>query len=139
MTPRKINEEISVAPQIDPAEVATLAELGFKSLICNRPDGEDFGQPDFATVAEEAGKAGLAVKFIPIVSGAMTMDDVTAFGEAMDELPKPVFAYCRSGTRSATLWALSEGQKGTPAADIIRQAASAGYDLSGLAGRLRPA
>ena len=41
MDPRQITPEITVTPQIDPEDVAQAAEMGFRTLIINRPDGEN--------------------------------------------------------------------------------------------------
>lgn len=133
---RKIDEAISVTPQILPDDVAQLAALGFRSIIANRPDGEDGGQPTQAQIAQAAADAGLEFRAIPVVPGGLTPELVEEFGAAMAAMPGPVLAYCRSGTRSATIWALS--QSGLQTRDeILTAAARAGYDLRGIAGALR--
>ena len=132
---RKIDDTISVTPQISAAEVAELAALGFRSVISNRPDGEEAGQPTQDQIAQAAAQAGLEFRAIPVVPGGLTPELVDEFAEAMAELPGPVLAYCRSGTRSATIWALSQsGQQSRD--DILTAAAHAGYDLRGIAGAL---
>lgn len=128
MTPKTISADISVCPQIDVSDVARIKELGFKSLICNRPDGEGLDQPEFASIEAEAKAAGLETRFLPIISGQMTPTDVEAFAKAFDELPKPIFAFCRTGTRCATVWALSQS-KAMPVEEILQATAEAGYDL----------
>ena len=128
---RTITEDLAVAPQIALEDLAALKAAGFATIVNNRPDGESPDQPSSAQIEAEATRLGLAYRHVPVVSGAMTMDDVAAFGAALEELPKPALAYCRSGTRSCTVWALS--QKGqAPADEIMGRAASAGYDLSGI-------
>ncbi|EKF17604.1 TIGR01244 family sulfur transferase [Nitratireductor pacificus] len=101
---RRISEDYAVSPQIAVEDVAAIKAAGFRSVVCNRPDGEDAGQPPVAAIAEAAKAAGLDFRHVPVVSGAMTMDDVTAMAAALKDLPGPVFAYCRSGTRSANLY-----------------------------------
>ena len=59
-----------------------------------------------------------------------------AFADALHELPAPVLAFCRTGMRSTTLWALQAAAAMT-AIDILDRAAAAGYDLSALGTRLR--
>lgn len=128
---KKLTDEISVVAQIAPEDVAEAATRGFKSIISNRPDGEAPGQPDFAAISARAASAGLEARYIPIVPGRLTPGDVAAFSDALDKLPKPILAYCRSGTRSTTVWGLAEtGCR--PAGEILSIAASAGYDLSGV-------
>jgi sulfide:quinone oxidoreductase len=79
--------------------------------VCNRPDGEGLDQPPFADIERAADDAGISIRYIPVVSGRISEEDVAQFGRALDELPSPVLAYCRIGARSATLWALSQRGK----------------------------
>ncbi|WP_417679051.1 TIGR01244 family sulfur transferase [Roseibium sp.] len=135
METRAINEQLAVSPQIDPKDIPEIAMLGFRSVICNRPDGEGADQPTFEEVEAAAKKAGLEARYLPVVSGKVQDEDAKAFKAALDELPKPVFAYCRTGTRSATLWSLA--QAGTmPVADILASAKNAGYDMAGVVRRI---
>ena len=135
MDPRRVTEELSVSPQIVSADVADLAAEGIRSIICNRPDGEGPNQPAFEEIEAAAKKHGLEVRYQPVESGHVRDDDISAFGALLDNLPKPVLAYCRSGTRSAMLWALSEGAK-RPLSDILERTKAAGYDFSGLFQRI---
>ncbi|ENN88566.1 protein of unknown function DUF442 [Rhizobium freirei PRF 81] len=135
---RRINDSISVSPQITPQDAHELIRLGFKSIISNRPDGEEAGQLTAQAVCMAAEGAGLEFRHIPVVASSIGDRDITLFAEAMKQLPKPVLAFCRSGTRAATLWALSEAP--TRGADIVLAAAkSAGYDLERFRARLQSA
>ena len=131
----KLTDHLSVSPQITPEDVAELKAAGFKAIISNRPDGEDFDQPAFDAIAEAAKAAGLEIVSQPVVSSAITDADGDAFGAHVDALSGPVLAYCRSGTRCTVLWALSEADK-RPLDDILQTAADAGYDMRTLAPRL---
>ena len=135
MEPKRISEELSVSPQIGPADVSALKILGFRSIVCNRPDGEGADQPSFEEIEAAARDAGLEARYLPVKTGLVQDADADAFGVALRELPGPVFAYCRSGTRSATLWALSQAAT-RPMADILAAAKSAGYDMNGVARRI---
>jgi sulfide:quinone oxidoreductase len=136
MNPKKIDRNLSVSEQITSQDIAAIARAGFKSVICNRPDGEGADQPVFAEIETAATAAGLAAEYLPIVSGKVTDDDAAEFGVLMDKLPNPVLAYCRTGTRSTTLWALSEGARGRPLPEILTAAKTAGYDMSGVTRRI---
>lgn len=125
----RINDHISVSPQIAPADVAELARAGFQTIINNRPDHESPDQPTRAAVRAAAEQAGLNFVDIPFAGGAQTAADIQAFAEAVAGQPGPILAYCRTGTRSATIWAMSQAGK-MPADDIITAAAGAGYDLA---------
>lgn len=132
---RRIDERLSVSPQILPGEMPALAAAGFRAVICNRPDGEGADQPTAQEVEAAALAAGLAFRYLPVVPGRAGAADAAAFAQALTELPGPVAAFCRTGTRSATLWALSQAGK-RPLPEILGAARGAGFDLSGLGRRL---
>lgn len=103
MEPARLTDRLSTSPQIRPDEVAEIAAMGFRSIICNRPDREEQGQPTADQVGAAARGAGLAFAHVPVVPGAITDEDGLAMKRALDELPGPVLAYCRSGARSRKL------------------------------------
>ncbi|ANT51406.1 TIGR01244 family sulfur transferase [Mesorhizobium amorphae] len=108
---RQISEDYSVAGQIQLEDIAAIKEAGFKSVICNRPDNEQPGQPSADSVKAAAEAAGLTFRFIPVISGQITMENVEDQAAALDELEGPVFAYCRSGARCTNLYGLIQQQK----------------------------
>ncbi len=132
---KPLSPDVSVAQQILPEDVPAAAAAGIRTIINNRPDGEAPDQPDSAAIEAAATAAGLAYCHIPVVPGRMTQDDVAAMAAALRELPRPALAFCRSGTRSAQLWALSQAGN-CDAAAIIAAAREQGYDLTALAGAL---
>ncbi|MEO0982026.1 MAG: TIGR01244 family sulfur transferase [Pseudomonadota bacterium] len=127
---RKVTETLSVSPQITEADLEAAAAQGFKTIICNRPDGEALGQPKSAALKAKAAALGLAYVELPF-GGAPTQDIVSRQGAAIDGAEAPVLAFCRSGTRSITAWALSRAGGEDPD-KVIAAAAEAGYDLSGI-------
>jgi uncharacterized protein (TIGR01244 family) len=128
---RQVTETFAVAPQIAVADLAEAARRGFTLVINNRPDGEAPDQPPSAEMAEAAKAAGLAYKHIP-VRGMATPDQVAEMAEAVAEASGPVLAFCRSGTRSITIWSMGQAQTGArPRDELIALGAAAGYDLSG--------
>lgn len=129
---RRINDRISVAPQIDPADVTDIARQGFVAIVNNRPDGEEAGQPEGEAVRVVAETLGLAYHTIPITHAGFSATQVEAMRDVLDQADGPVLAYCRSGTRSANLWALAEASRGEHPAGLVEAAAGAGYDLSNL-------
>lgn len=132
---RTIDETLAVAPQMQPEDVAALAAQGFAALVCNRPDGEEPGQPPLDAMREAAQAAGLAFHHIPVAGGAFPPAAVAAFGAIRRGTQGKVLAYCRTGTRAATLDALANVH-GLTAAERIARAGAAGYDLSALAERM---
>jgi sulfide:quinone oxidoreductase len=103
----RLSERCAVASQIQPADVATLAADGFTTIICNRPDGEDFGQPTADSIAAECETHDVTFHFIPIGRSGLTMDTVDNFRDAVAASKGPVLAYCRSGQRSSVIWQAS--------------------------------
>ena len=109
---REISEDYSVSGQIQPEDVAAIRAAGFKSVICNRPDDEQPGQPSAKSIGSAVEAAGLAFRYIPVISGQITAENVEDQAEALDELEGPVFAYCRSGARCTNLYGLIQQSKG---------------------------
>jgi sulfide:quinone oxidoreductase len=111
---RRISDRFSVSPQIAVGEVADIAAMGFRGIVCNRPDGEGRGQPSHDEIAAVAAAAGLEFRYVPAVPGRVTEADVAKFAAAIDEMPGPVLGYCASGARSAHLWNLAEAGRPRP-------------------------
>ena len=132
---RPLTPELSVAPQIGVDDIRALAEAGYRTIICNRPDGEAPDQPLYDEIARRATEQGLEVHYLPAESGRVTDQQAQAFGELMGHAPRPALAYCRTGMRSATLWALSQAAR-LPLPEIIDRAGRAGYDLKAVVRRI---
>jgi sulfide:quinone oxidoreductase len=132
MNIRKITDEFSVSPQIGVSDVAGIAAAGFRAVICNRPDGEAADQARSDDVAAAVKATGMEWRMQPV--SQISRADVDAFSKLLAELPKPVLAFCRSGTRCTTLWSLSEIDK-RPADDILARTRAAGYDMAALVQR----
>ena len=103
---REISDNYAVSGQILPEDIAAVKAAGFKSIICNRPDDEQPGQPSADSVKQAAEAAGLEFRYIPVISGQITEQNVADQAAALDDLDGPVFAYCRSGARCTNLYAL---------------------------------
>ncbi len=131
---KKINDQVSVSPQITIEDMVAIKDAGFKTIINNRPDGEAPDQPSSAQVKAAALAQGLKFVEIPMGREGVSPEMVAQTRDALAD-GNPVLAYCRSGTRSTTLWALSQAGD-LDAQDIISAAANAGYDVSHLAGHL---
>ena len=131
----KITEKTTVSAQISAVDIDAINEAGIRAIICNRPDGEGADQPSFEEIAAAAKMAGIEARYVPVQSGMVTDDDVDAFSAALKDLPRPVLAYCRTGTRSATLWSFHVSKK-RPMPEILAATKAAGYDMNGVARRI---
>ena len=132
---RRLTNEIAVAGQINPGDIPGLAAQGIRAIICNRPDGEAPGQPRYSEIEKAAAASGIKIAYQPVSPMAISDEDAATFSKLLDELPKPVLLYCRSGMRSTALWALSQAGTLSPE-DIVEAAAMAGYDLKPFLPRL---
>ena len=131
---------LSAAGRLDRADIDALAAAGIRTIINNRPDGEDTGQLPAADARRVAEAHGIAYHHIPVTAATLSRADVDAFAAALRDAPGPVVAHCRSGTRSALLWALTRLRDGADPLSLITTAAQHGIDIAGLpalAARLR--
>ena len=128
---RQLTPDMAVSPQLTPSDVAAAAEQGFVLIVNNRPDGEEEGQPAGAEIAAAARAAGLGYVAIPVAGGGFGAPQVDALTEALAAADGPVLGFCRTGTRSTTLWALGQARR-RPVDDVLADARRAGYDLAGL-------
>ena len=131
---------LNVAGRLDRADIEELARAGVRTIINNRPDGEDPGQLAAADARKLAEAHGIAYHHIPITAASLTKADVDAFAATLQSAAEPVVAHCRSGTRSALLWALTRLREGADPLALVAEAARHGIDIAGLpavAARLR--
>ena len=131
----KINNELTVSDQITIEDLKEIHAQGYKTIFCNRPDHESDGQLDFSSIEKEAQNLGIKAIHQPVIGGQISDDDITQFSCYFEVAQKPVFAYCRTGTRCSTLWALSHAKK-LSIDEILAKTQNAGYDLSPLRDRL---
>ena len=127
----KIIDDYVVSDQIKTEEITIIKNKGFKTIFCNRPDSEEADQITVKSIQDQADKYGLNFIHQPVVGGQITQQDVDLFKAHYAAAEKPIFAYCRSGTRSSMLWALSESSE-RPIDEILNLTTAAGYNLSNL-------
>lgn len=133
---RELSDQYSVSPQIDPSDLRTIADAGYRTVICNRPDGEVPPSHQATAIKSAAETAGLAFVELPVTHNGLTLDLVEAQREAVENSEGPTLAYCASGNRSSIVWAL--GQAGRmPTDEILMATGKAGYNLSHLQQQLQ--
>lgn len=132
---RRIGAEFAVASQLNPKDMAGVSTQGFVAVICNRPDGEEKGQPSVAEMREAAQAAGMAFHHLPVAGGVFPDAATEAFRAVRRGSEGPVLAYCRTGTRSITLETLANPE-GLEPSERLMQAAAAGYDLTAMSQKL---
>lgn len=129
---RVLNPDFAVSPQIEVDDLAEIAGAGYVTVINNRPEDEEAGQPAGAALEAAAAASGLTYVAIPVGHAGFGHPQLDAMANALSTAGGPVLAFCRSGTRSCHLWALAMAKGGADPELLVRQAAGAGYDLSGI-------
>jgi uncharacterized protein (TIGR01244 family) len=128
-----VTDTLAVGSQIDLADIAEIAGLGYRTLINNRPDGEEPGQLTADTARQKAEAAGIAYHYLPFTAATLTVADIAAFDALLQNAEGPVLAHCRSGTRCFLVWAATQVQAGAGSADaLIAQGAGLGFEISAL-------
>jgi sulfide:quinone oxidoreductase len=124
-----ITPSFAVTSELRPNDFAEAARLGFKAIICNRPDGEEDGQLTGRQAAVHAWRAGLTFQHIPATKHELFTDGVVdGVANAVARLDAPVLAYCKSGIRSAIAWAAASAR--TESVDnVLAALGQAGFDL----------
>jgi len=132
----RVSDDFFVASQLSPVDMQRAAELGIRTILSNRPDNEEPGQPSLADMKAAAEAAGLAFRSLPF-GGPPPPAVVAETAEVLEAGAGPVLAYCRTGRRSIMAWALAEALAGNRSPDeLLALASKAGYDLEGIRGAL---
>lgn len=129
---RQLDDKTMVSGQIQPGEVAQLKQQGVTMIVNNRPDDEEPGQPSAAEIKQAAEAAGIGYRFVPIARG-IGPADAEAMRDAIRACDGKLLAFCKSGTRSAYVWAVAQAEEGRTREEIERAAAEAGFDLAPVA------
>lgn len=129
-----LSADFAVSPQIAAADLAAIAAAGFDFIVNNRPDGEVPGQPSGAAIAAAAQAAGIGYATIPVAGLGPKAADIRQLAELI-AAGHHILGFCRSGARSAMLWALAQASRGAPTEALLAATSAAGYDLA----MLRPA
>ena len=132
MNPVFIDKNYHVSPQIEPYQIAEIAEKGFVKIICNRPDVEVPDSCSSSLMAKLAAEVGIDFEVLELTHQTMTLENVKKQREFFIDVNGPVLAYCASGTRCSVIWAMGEAVSGTEISVILEKTQSAGYDLKGL-------
>lgn len=125
-----IDDETAISGPIGPDGIAGAAQAGFRTIINNRPDGEEDHQPQSGSIEFAAKQQGLDYRFVPIAIRNLSQSDVDSMRSALADTPAPRVAFCRSGSRSYILWALVNAQSNEELERLIAQAADRGFDIS---------
>ena len=123
-----LTPSVTALPQPTVEDIGKLSAMGYRSVISNRPDGEAADQPDFAQIARAAAEHGMEALHIPVSLGQLDDSQVTAFRHALGRLPRPIAAFCRSGTRAALMWALAN-EANLTVNERLSIAGQEGFDL----------
>ena len=123
-----LTPNVSVLPQPNIANISALADRGYRSIISNRPEGEAPDQPEWNQLKAAAAARNMEAVQIPVIASQITGADIRAFRDALERMPKPIAAFCRTGIRSTLLWALAN-EASLTVDERVSIAAKEGYDL----------
>ena len=123
---------LTAAGALSRDDIEALAAAGVKTIINNRPDGEDPGQLPADAARRLCDAHGIAYHHIPFVAATLTLADIDAFDAVLKSAPQPVVAHCRSGTRSTMIWALTRMRQGENPATLVALGAKNGVDIAAL-------
>ena len=127
----RLTDDFAIAPQPGTEDMAAVAAAGFRTVICNRPDEEVPSGERAADMEAAARAAGLDFARVVVRHAPITGEAIAAERQALAELPGPHFAYCRSGFRSAVIWALAmAGDR--PTDELIGALQRAGFAMPNL-------
>jgi uncharacterized protein (TIGR01244 family) len=125
----KINDQVTVGPQPSAEEIKQLNQQGFKALVNFRTDGEDEQPLSPKAESEKVKSAGMEYLHVPVSMESMGPELVDQFREKYAELPKPVFAHCKSGKRAGAMvmmhMAVEQGMSGE---QTLRKAEEMGFE-----------
>lgn len=117
----KVTEDYSTSPQITPNDIAEIAQLGFKTIINNRPDLEGgVDQPTSNALAEAAKQHGLQYVYIPVMPNQIQDSHVVNFTKAFSDAPKPILGFCRTGNRASQMFMRSNANSGQQNANPLQ-------------------
>lgn len=126
----QLESGFAITDAVSPADLDEVARRGFRSVVCNRRPGEAEDHPDDRPLQERAAELGLAWRCIPVTPGEYSEDDIAAFGEALETLPTPILAFCKTGKRAVHLWARARSQgESCDIPALLAAARAAGHDL----------
>jgi uncharacterized protein (TIGR01244 family) len=101
------SKNFSASPQISVNDVAEVAQLGFKTIFNNRPDGEGgANQPTSAQIQTAAKKHGLDYVYIPVIPNK-EIDQLPTFSAAYAQAEKPVLGFCGTAHRAGVIFKLA--------------------------------
>ena len=130
---KKLDSKLFVSSQISEYMIKEIADLGVKLILSNRPEGESIDQPSDNDLETQAKLLSIKFKSIPFSVNTLTRDKINSLSKILDDVKNPVLIYCKSGARSAMIWALSSILNSDKDINIIsKKVADAGYDPTSL-------
>ena len=129
MVPVALSDVIAVGEVPTAEEIDILARAGFRSILLTQPENEVARLLTKDEVAARSAAAGLAFAYVPVETRRPPEPALTAFADALSSLPRPIYACCYSGARTAAAWALAASRT-LPLETVMESCAAAGYDMS---------
>jgi uncharacterized protein (TIGR01244 family) len=130
---KNLTDQVTVSTQMTKEDFAAIAEMGVKTIVCNRVEGEEAGQPLNQTMQDAAADHGMDFIALPM-GGEFPLEQAMQMAALLRDKETPIHAYCKSGTRSAILWGLASAMNQSQTPDEIMEIThGAGFDLANVA------
>ena len=129
MDAMKINDEVTVGAQPSEDRLKELARQGFKSVINFRTEGEEEQPLPPKQEGEAVRSLGLQYLHVPVSMKSMGPEIVDGFRQRFPDLPKPVFAHCKSGKRAGAMVMMHiASEQGMSGKQTLEQAEKMGFE-----------
>ncbi|RCL01528.1 MAG: hypothetical protein JSC085_000415 [Candidatus Tokpelaia sp. JSC085] len=102
------DDGVYISSQISTDDLQAIADVGIRTVICNRPDREDEGQPDFLLIQQAAAEYNISLYYVPVTGSGVAENSLQAMITILTQAERPLLAYCRSGNRSDTIYRLAK-------------------------------
>lgn len=125
----KLTDQITVGPQPSENDLNDLKSQGFQSIANFRTEGEEDQPLPPQVEGEKVRGLGLAYLHIPVSMREMQAEQVDQFRREYEELPKPVYAHCKTGKRSGAFAMMHlASEQGLSGDEALQQAKDMGFE-----------
>ena len=125
----KINDQVTVGAQPSEDQIQQLGKQGFKSVLNFRTDGEEEQPLSPQAEGAKVKAAGMEYLHIPVSMKSMGPELVDQFRQKFTDLPKPVFAHCKSGKRAGAMVMMNVAvEQGMTGDQTLQKAKAMGFE-----------
>lgn len=125
----KISDQVTVGAQPSEDQIQQLGKQGFKSVVNFRTNGEEDQPLSPQAEGKKVKSAGMEYLHIPVSMKTMGPELVDQFRKQFPDLPKPVYAHCKSGKRAGAMVMMKVAvEKGMTGDETLQKAKEMGFE-----------